>query len=694
MSEVVPLPRSTPDDEEPDPIAKAVARGVKQRRKLQLEKRRSVVHAPEANVPDIESTEGLEELEALLNDPLAKAWLNEGSMSRVDVGKARKEGRVAPMPRRKKVGGKSESSGAPPMARHVDFDASVFAALARLFIWVWGLTRYFGGILIDKLLFRDDISRRAVRLRRTLESLGPTFIKLGQQLSVRADVLPYEYCAELSKMLDSIAPFDSKLAIAEIERTTGRKVTDIFAIFDPEPIGSASLACVYQAMLHNGERVAVKVRRPRIGKRLAADLRALDWLMAYAELVALVRPGLTRNLSIELVAMLMEELDFGREARYTDIFRRRAKEKGQDYVTAPRIYRELSSESVMVSEFVGGVFLWEILNALDRGDEETLEQIRAKDIEPKEIAIAMAELYNWESMESLLFHADPHPANIICKPGNQIVLIDFGSCGRFSSKTRRLFHQLHHYMNNEDVQGMVECSISMLEPLPPIDLDRFTKEVEGLYWELMYASKDGHAEWWEKASGVLWIRFAGLARRYNIPMNLDTMRLFRATFLYDTVMFRLWKDLDLDVEYQRYFEKLGRRAKKRVSKAWNKRVQKGLTNKDYMQVEEMLRMGNQIIARLQHILDTPQHNFASVIGKAAYGVSMGLKALILGFTVHLIAVLGVSVYAKVMDHSISMAEAFTRLVGSPAYQAGVLVVGLIVIRKALMRFEDIDVRKS
>ncbi len=694
MSEVVPLPRSRPpEDEGPDPVAKAVARGVKKRRKLALEKRRAQMRAM-AERTDDDPLEGFEELDQLLNDPLAKAWLNEGTMSRVDIGQERAEGRVAPMPRRKKVGGQSESSGAPPMARTVDFDASFVATVGRLIFWVWGLTRYFGGIFFDKLLLRDTIERRAVRLRTTLESLGPTFIKLGQQLSVRADVLPYEYCAELSKMLDSIAPFDSKLAIAEIEKKTGRKITDIFAIFDPEPIGSASLACVYQAMLHNGERVAVKVRRPNIGKRLAADLRALDWLMGYAELVALIRPGLTRNLGIELVAMLKEELDFGREARYTDIFRRRAKEKGQDYVSAPRIYRELSSESVMVSEFVSGVFLWEILNALDRGDEETLAQIREKDIEPKEIAVGMAELFNWESMESLLFHADPHPANIICKPGNQIVLIDFGSCGRFSSKTRRLFHQLHHYMNVEDVQGMVECSISMLEPLPPIDLDRFTKEVEGLYWELMYASKDGHAEWWEKASGVLWIRFAGLARRYNIPMNLDTMRLFRATFLYDTVMFRLWKDLDLDAEYQRYFEKLGRRAKKRVTKAVRKRMRKGLTNKDYMQVEDMVRMGNQIIARLQHILDTPQHNFASVIGKAAYGVSVGLKALVVGFTVHLTAVLGVSVYAKVLDQSITMYEAFTRLVGSPVYQAGVLVVGLIVIRKALMRFEDIDVRKS
>ena len=579
------------------------------------------------------------------------------------------------------------------MARTIEFRAGFFASLARFFVWSWAAIRYFGGTFKDALIGRNSVARRAVRLRKTLEGLGPTFIKLGQQMSVRADVLPYEYCAELSKMLDSIEPFDTKYAIAAIERSTGRPVTETFAVFDPEPIGSASLACVYQAILHNGEKVAVKVRRPNIGRKLAADLRALDWMLAFAELTAIVKPGLTRNLSLELVAMLMEELDFTREARYTAIFRKRAKDEQQDYITAPRVYRELTSEEVMVSELVNGVFLFEILNAIDRNDPVLLKQITDRGIDPKEIAIAMADLFNWESMESLLFHADPHPANIICKPGNTIVLIDFGACGRFSSKTRRLWTQLHHYMHREDVHGMVECSISMLEPLPPIDIERFTKEVEALYWEQMYASKDPHSEWWEKASGVLWIRFAGIARRYNIPMNLDTLRLFRATFLYDTVVFRLWKDLDLDEEFQRYFRKHGRRTKKRLRKELRKRLNDGLTNTDYTRVEDMMRMGNQIYARMQHYLDTPQHNFASAIGKAAYAVSVALRVAMAAFGVHLTAVVGVQLYASMTGETQDMWEAFGQLVSHPVYQGTALLIGLIVIRKALMRFEDMDVRQ-
>ena len=120
---------------------------------------------------------------------------------------------------------------------------------------------------------------RAVRLRRAFERGGPTFAKLAQQLSMRADMLPYAYCAELSKMLDRAAAFPTEKAIAIIERNLGRPLGDVFEVFDPTPIGSASLACVFQAQLKTGERVAVKVRRPGIGPLIAADLRAMDWML-------------------------------------------------------------------------------------------------------------------------------------------------------------------------------------------------------------------------------------------------------------------------------------------------------------------------------------------------------------------------------------------------------------------------------
>jgi ubiquinone biosynthesis protein len=651
-------------------------------------------HAAKAGDPGPEA--GLDDpLSGVLDDPLSRVWTSDAMQvsNFVDFGGATAApGVIAQLPRRGTIGKPSDQAAAsPPMAQSVDFSASLIVTSGRLFIWLYGALRLILGNGFESLRGRATVKSRAVRLRETLEMLGPTFIKLGQQLSVRADVLPYEYCAELAKMLDRVPPFPSEIALATVERNLGRKVTEVFQIFDPNPIGSASLACVYQAYLRSGHKVAVKVRRPAIVETLAADIRAMSWILWLAELSSLIRPGLTRNLIRELRDMLTEELDFGREARFTEIFRQRTKDEKLRFLTAPQVYRELSNQEVMVSEFVHGVFLWEILNAMDTHDEEALAAIRARDISPEQVARNMAELFNWESMESPLFHADPHPANIVIRPGNTICMIDFGSCGRFSSKVRRLFHQLHYYMNAEDVRGMVECSISMLEPLPPIDIDRFQKEIEALYWEQLYASKDRHSEWWEKASGVLWIRFAAIAQRFNIPIALDTLRLFRATFLYDTVMFRLWKDLDLDTEYQRYFKKLGRRSRRRIEKAVRRRLWHGPTNKDYRRIEDMERVGNQILGRLQHFLDTPQHNFASVIGKAAFGVTMFLRIGLFVSVVHIVVVVAVTMWSTWTEAEISMWQAFTWLVGSQPYQLGMLVLGLVVIRKALMRFEDIDV---
>jgi ubiquinone biosynthesis protein len=649
---------------------------------------------PEPDLEMLEGDEALKFVDELLDSPLGRVWLTDSEATNIPgLGADGKpiEGVIAALPRRKLIAKRNQGEKSPPRAKRVHFEANILNASWRLILWFWAGLRYFVGNFWDSIRGRNTMERRAVRLRLIFESLGPTFIKLGQQLSIRADVLPYTYCVELGKMLDSVKPFPTEQAIQVIERVAGKKLSEIFAVFDPTPIGSASLSCVYQAVRHNGDRVAVKVRRPGIGPMLAADLKALGWLMDFAETMSFVRTGITRNLRIELHTMLMEELNFHREARYTELFRIRAKEKKQTHISAPKVHRDISGEDVLVTEFVTGVFLWEIIAALDQKNAEAMTLIRERGIDPREIAKRMVLAFNWETLENLLFHADPHPANIVIRPDNTIVFIDFGSCGRFSSKTRRLWMQLHHYLNEEDVQGMVECSISLLEPLPPIDLDKFIKEVEALYWDWLYALTDPDAEWWEKASGMMWMNFVGIARNYNIPMNLDTLRLFRATFLYDTIMYRLWREMDLDKEYQHYHKLAAKRSKRRVRKAIRRRVEDGFQVKDYMRMEEMLRMGRQALGRIQHVLDTPSHNFSHMLGKAAFGISMFLKLAAVGMGIHIFAVVGVTLYQSITGHELSIWETFNRIVGSKWYQIIVMLVFLVIVRKALMRFEDLDV---
>ena len=127
---------------------------------------------------------------------------------------------------------------------------------------------------------------------------------------MRADMLPYAYCAELSKMLDRAPTFPTAQAIAIVERNLGRPLAEVFEVFDPDPIGSASLACVYQARLTTGDKVAVKVRRPDIGPLIAADMRALDWILIFGETLTIIPPGATRSFRKEFEAVLFSELNF------------------------------------------------------------------------------------------------------------------------------------------------------------------------------------------------------------------------------------------------------------------------------------------------------------------------------------------------------------------------------------------------
>src|SRR5262245_56781697 len=177
------------------------------------------------------------------------------------------------------AGKRNKVSALPPRRHEVAFKANFFRSVGRLFLWTAGALWFLLGVLWDKLRRRNTEDTQARRLRMIIQRMGTTFIKFGQQLSMRLDILPYAYTRELAELLDSVPPFPTEQAIKIIERAAGAPLHQSYSKFDPQPIGSASVACVYQAVLMTGERVAVKVRRPGIGPKLAADLRALTWLL-------------------------------------------------------------------------------------------------------------------------------------------------------------------------------------------------------------------------------------------------------------------------------------------------------------------------------------------------------------------------------------------------------------------------------
>ncbi|HVV81888.1 MAG TPA: AarF/UbiB family protein [Kofleriaceae bacterium] len=560
----------------------------------------------------------------------------------------------------------------------------------RFLLWMWAAARYFAGTFGDVIIRRDSVGRRARRLRGILEGLGPTFIKVGQQLSVRADMLPYEFCRELSSMLECVPPMPGATAIEIIERSLGATVEEVFASFQPEPIGSGSLACVYKAQLPSGQWVAVKVRRPDVARKLAGDVRALSGILLLAEWLSLFKSGFTANLRTEFARMLMEETDFIREARNTENFGNEARRTKQHQVTAPRIHRALCTADIIVTDLVIGTFMSDIVRAIDRGDTSFLEQLRAQGIDLKTVARNLMRTAHWELLESILFHADPHPANICVQPGNVIVFIDFGSCGRLTGNYRRIWQRFYLSLGKNNVQAMVDAAVAILEPLPHLDVDAFRREVELMLWDWVYAMNSDHAEWWEKSSGTVWMKFADIARRYHVYLSAEIVRIFRATFIFDTTIFQLSNSVNMRTDFKRYQREAGRRARRRVRRKLWRRLEHGLKYTDYLAIEDTLRMGRQALFRVQHLLDTPDPVFGREIGKLAFTVTMMLRLGASALGVYLIGMVAVNGYEWATHNSVDVTGTLSSLVN----QTSVKVIGglavLVLLRKTVMKLREHD----
>src|SRR5258708_22696019 len=293
-------------------------------------------------------------------------------------------------------------------------------AFRRLLVWIRALSWFMFGTLWASIRRHESEELRAVRLRQMFERAGGTLIKIGQQMSIRLDLLPLRTCEELALMLDQVPAFPTAEAITVIERATGQKLETIFSAFDPEPIGAASIACVYQAVLRDtGEKVAVKVRRPHIREMFEADFRVLDLLTLFAEGLTFLRPGFAQNLRKEFRATLSSELDFRREARLQDLVRRRAKNAARDFFTAPRIFAQYSNDEVLVQEFVSGMWLSEVLAGVERGDEAAQARMKERHIGPEDLAARLIYTANLGLFERAVFSAHPTPVHMLIRDRGQ-----------------------------------------------------------------------------------------------------------------------------------------------------------------------------------------------------------------------------------------------------------------------------------
>lgn len=295
-------------------------------------------------------------------------------------------------------------------------------------------------------LLLNDVHKRAEKFRETLIRLGPFYIKLGQALSTRPDILPNAYCQELSKLQDQIPPFPTRIAVRTIESQMGSRIADLFADISPEPIAAASLGQVYKAHLHSGELVAVKVQRPGMAPLLTLDALLFHMIGGQLKRFAKARKDLLVAVN-ETVRHMFDEIDYVLEGKNADRFATlyshasgEGNSEGRVSIKVPKVYWNYTRKSILTLEWIDGIKLTDA----ERIGKANLNRKRMID---EGLYCSLRQL-----LEEGFFHADPHPGNLVATEGGSLAYFDFGMMGDIPRHYRvGLIQMLVHYVNRDSL---------------------------------------------------------------------------------------------------------------------------------------------------------------------------------------------------------------------------------------------------
>lgn len=293
-----------------------------------------------------------------------------------------------------------------------------------------------------------QVDHLALHFRLALEEAGPTFVKFGQILSTRPDLLPMPFITELSKLVDSVSPQPWEIMRAVLKRELGREPEEAFASIDSQPMASASLSQIHAAVLHDGQEVVIKIQRPNITAVIETDLEILASLAANAQSTALGKLYDFIGIADDFSFTLRNELDYQREGRNADRLRASfASEPNILYI--PKVYWELSTQQVLVLERIYGVKINDIAG------------LDAAGYDRHKVALHSAQAMIKQAMEDGFFHADPHSGNYIIMPGEVIGLVDFGKVGYLREKDRMDLIRLYIVGVEMDVDGFIDQLVRM-----------------------------------------------------------------------------------------------------------------------------------------------------------------------------------------------------------------------------------------
>lgn len=313
------------------------------------------------------------------------------------------------------------------------------------------------------------LEKQAVWLRENLIKLGPTFIKIGQALGTRGDLLPLAYIKELTTLQDQVPAFPGSEAFSRIEAELGRSLHDAFAEIDAEPIAAASLGQVYRAKLPSGQEVAVKVQRPDLHATISFDIAVLYKLVT---LTNRFFPRANENadwegMLREFHVTIFEEMDYAKEGRNADRFRQSF--RNWRVIHVPRIYWSHTTSRVITMDFIHGTKVTD------------LEALSARRISPVKVNRLLVRTYLKQLLEDGFFHADPHPGNLLVMDSGHLAFFDFGMVGRITPRLQSQMIDAFFHVVSRDVKGLGQDILNLNFLKPGVDPETLRPVVESLF---------------------------------------------------------------------------------------------------------------------------------------------------------------------------------------------------------------------
>ena len=332
-------------------------------------------------------------------------------------------------------------------------------------IWLFG--NFIIHLLWDRWTNKEIINqpKRARELRKILTTLGPTYIKVGQALSTRPDLIRKDFLDELIRLQDQLPAFDNRIAFDTIESELGRSIDEVYREFSPNPVAAASLGQVYKAVLHTGEEVAVKVQRPNLRPKLSLDLYLMRRIASWVE------PWLPLNLGHDLALIvdefgikLFEEIDYFNEARNAEQFA--ANFAGDPEVKVPVIYHQHSSSRILTLEWINGIKLTD------------LEKLEAAGLDADNLIRIGVTSGLRQLLEYGFFHADPHPGNLFATLDGRMAYIDFGMMDQLTESMKETIASAVVELINKDYQGLAEDFVNLGFLTPDTDIKPIVPALE------------------------------------------------------------------------------------------------------------------------------------------------------------------------------------------------------------------------